>query len=194
MPQSKEYLEYVLEQLHSLGGVVSRRMFSGAGLYQDEVFFGLLFRDTLYFKVNDSNRADYESRGMGRFQPYPDKPYRSFSYYEVPADVLEDREELTSWARRSIAAALAIAAEKRVRKRRPAREPTADRSQRSAGKRTAVRKHAQPRKGSTAAKRGAAREPNAPGARHTDGNRAAARASKAVGTRATAKRKPHAKR
>lgn len=121
MPQSQEYLQYVLEQLHGLGGVVSRRMFSGAGLYQDDVFFGLLFRDTLYFKVNDANRADYESRGMGRFQPFPDKPHLSLTYYEVPVDVLEDREELASWARRSIAAALAIAAEKRVRKRRPAR-------------------------------------------------------------------------
>ena len=121
MPQSQEYLQYVLEQLHGLGGVVSRRMFSGAGLYQDDVFFGLLFRDTLYFKVNDANRADYESRGMGRFQPYPDKPHLSFTYYEVPVEVLEDREELACWARRSIAAALAIAAEKRVRKRRSAR-------------------------------------------------------------------------
>ena len=136
MPQSKEYLQYVLEQLDGLRGVVSRRMFGGAGLYQDDVFFGLLFRDTLYFKVNDTNRADYESRGMARFQPYPDKPYLSFTYYEVPADVLEDREELTSWARRSIAAALATGAEKSARKPRAVRAP--------------------PRKGRAAAKRGTA--------------------------------------
>jgi DNA transformation protein len=140
MPQSQEYLQYVLEQLHGLGGVVSRRMFSGAGLYQDDVFFGLLFRDTLYFKVNDANRADYESRGMGRFQPYPDKPHLSFTYYEVPVEVLEDREELASWARRSIAAALAIAAEKRVRKRRSAHEPTPERSKRPAGRRSTAHK------------------------------------------------------
>jgi DNA transformation protein len=137
MPQSKEYLQYVLEQLDGLRSVVSRRMFGGAGLYQDDVFFGLLFRDTLYFKVNDTNRPDYESRGMSRFQPYPDKPYLSFTYYEVPADVLEDRDELTSWARRSIAAALATAAEKRARKPRVERAP--------------------PRKSHTAAKRGAAK-------------------------------------
>ena len=143
MPQSQEYLQYVLEQLHGLGGVVSRRMFSGAGLYQGDVFFGLLFRDTLYFKVNDANRADYESRGMGRFQPYPGKPHLSFTYYEVPVEVLEDREELASWARRSIAAALAIAAEKRVRKRRPAHKPAPDRNQRSAGKSGAARKSKQ---------------------------------------------------
>lgn len=140
MPQSQEFLQYVLEQLDGLGGVVSRRMFSGAGLYQDEVFFGLLFRDTLYFKVNDANRADYESRGMGRFQPYRDKPYLSFTYYEVPVEVLEDREELASWARRSIAAALAIAAEKRVRKRRLTAKRGAARKSKQAAKRGATRK------------------------------------------------------
>ena len=133
-------------------------MFGGAGLYQDDVFFGLLFRDTLYFKVDGTNRADYELRGMGRFQPYPDKPYMSFTYYEVPADVLEDREELTSWARRSIAAALAVAAEKRARKKRATRKPPGNRKPRATGKRSAARKPAQPRKARAAVKRVAAKK------------------------------------
>ena len=152
MAVSDDYLHYVLDQLAALGHIASRRMFGGVGLYHDERFFALISRDTLYFKVNDTNRADYESRSMGRFQPYPDKPYLSFTYYEVPADILEDREELTSWARRSIAAALALAAEKRGRKRPAVRKP-ADREPHAAGKRSAARKQAQPRKGGTTAKR-----------------------------------------
>jgi DNA transformation protein len=92
-------------------------MFSGAGLYQEDVFFGLLFRDTLYFKVNDSNRPDYEARGMAQFKPYEDRPKVSFHYYEVPAEVLEDRDELVVWARRSVEAAAAIAAAKAAKKR-----------------------------------------------------------------------------
>ena len=71
MPQSKEYLQYVLEQLGSLRGVVSRRMFGGAGLYQDEVFFGLLFRDTLYFKVNDTNRTRARKKISTRLPRFP---------------------------------------------------------------------------------------------------------------------------
>ena len=121
MPKSQEYLEYILEQLDRFGGVTAKRMFSGFGLYQHDVFFGLLFSDTLYFKVNDTNRPEYESRGMRRFQPYQDKPHLSFTYYEVPAEVLEDREELTAWARRSVEAALAIALEKQARRRKPKR-------------------------------------------------------------------------
>ncbi len=127
MPHKNEYLEYVLEQLAGLPGVRSRRMFSGAGLYQDEVFFGLLFRDTLYFKVNDSNRPDYEARRMAQFKPYDDRPQVSFSYYEVPAEVLEDRDELAAWARRSVEAAAAIQAAKATKrsKRKPGQSKTA---------------------------------------------------------------------
>jgi DNA transformation protein len=109
MPVSSNYLGYVCEQLAGLGAVSSRRMFGGAGLYCDEFFFALVDDDTLYLRVDDSNRADFTSRGMGRFRPYPDSPQLSMSYYETPADVLEDAAELVAWARRSVAAAIAAA-------------------------------------------------------------------------------------
>jgi len=107
MAVTDDFLQYVLEQLAGLGHVVQRRMFGGAGLYHDERFFGLIARDTLYFKVDDSNRGDYEAHGMRRFQPFADKPQMSMSYYEVPADVLEDAEQCAAWARKSVAAAAA---------------------------------------------------------------------------------------
>ena len=65
-------------------------MFGGVGLYYDQRFFGLIARDTLYLKVNDANRAEYEARRMTRFHPRPNKPQLSMTYYELPADVLED--------------------------------------------------------------------------------------------------------
>jgi DNA transformation protein and related proteins len=134
MPHKNEYLEYVLEQLAGLPGVRSNRMFSGAGLYQDEVFFGLLFGETLYFKVGDNNRPDYESRGMAQFRPYKDRPQVSFTYYEVPPEVLEDRQELVAWARRAVEAAVAIQAAKAA-KRTPRK-----RSKRKAPKRKAPKR------------------------------------------------------
>src|ERR1700761_4468147 len=82
MPKSDEYLQYVLEQLSGLGDVIPRRMFSGHGLYRDDTFFGLVFRETLYLKTHDSNRPDFEARGMQRFRPYKDRPTLSFTYYE----------------------------------------------------------------------------------------------------------------
>jgi DNA transformation protein len=102
MAVTDDYLQYVLEQLAGLGRVTPRRMFGAIGLYHEERFFGLIAGDTLYFKVNDSNRGDYEARGMGRFRPYPHKPQLSMTYYELPADTLEDADECVAWARRSL--------------------------------------------------------------------------------------------
>ena len=105
MTVSADYLQYVLDQLQALGGVSSRRMFGGAGLYCDELFFGLISDDTLYLRVDDSNRGDFTTRGAGPFRPYADRPELSMSYFETPADVLDDARQLAEWARRSIAVA-----------------------------------------------------------------------------------------
>jgi DNA transformation protein and related proteins len=109
MPVSSDYLNYVLEQLAGLGGVSARRMFGGVGLYCEELFFALVDNDTLYLRVNDDNRADYTAYGMGQFRPYADRPEVSMTYYETPAEILEDPAQLVVWAQRSVAAALAAA-------------------------------------------------------------------------------------
>ena len=96
-----DYLRWVLEQLSGAEGISFRRMFGAFGLYRNGVFFGIVSGDTLFFKVSDACRAEYESRGMARFRPYRDRPLVSMSYYEVPADVLEDAEECVRWAMRA---------------------------------------------------------------------------------------------
>ena len=92
---------FVLEQLAGMESVRPRAMFGGVGLYADDVFFGILAADVLYLKVDDSNRAKYEAERMPAFQPYADKPV-TMSYYQVPARVLEDGDELIAWARASV--------------------------------------------------------------------------------------------
>ena len=105
MSVSPGYLEYVLEQLAGLRDVSARRMFGGVGLYSGEHFFGLIDDDVLFLRADDTNRADFVARGMQPFQPFKDKPEFSMSYYQAPADVLEDAEELVRWARASVAVA-----------------------------------------------------------------------------------------
>jgi DNA transformation protein len=102
-----DYLRWVLEQLSGAGGISSRRMFGAFGLYRNGMFFGIISGDTLFFKVSDATRADYESRRMARFRPYRNKPLVSMSYYEVPADVLEDADECVRWAMRAVEAGAA---------------------------------------------------------------------------------------
>jgi DNA transformation protein len=114
MAVSPSYKAYVLEQLQVLGPVVAKSMFGGFGLYRDAVFFGLIADDSLYLKVDDSNRPEYEQAGARPFQPFGEGSY-SMRYYEVPADVLEDRAVLREWATKAVAVARNSAA----RKRRP---------------------------------------------------------------------------
>jgi DNA transformation protein len=111
MAVSANFLEFVLDQLSGLGSVRSRRMFGGIGLYCDELFFGLIDDDIVYFKVDDSNRADYAARGCEPFRPYKDETM-SMSYFRVPSDVLEDVDDIKAWARKSVSAAGAAAAAK----------------------------------------------------------------------------------
>lgn len=118
MTVSADFLAYVLDQLAQLGDVSSRRMFGGVGLYSDEFFFGLVADDTLYLRVDDSNRAEYTARAAAPFRPYADRPEVSMSYYEAPAEVLEDARLLAEWARRSVAVAQRSPKPGSVRRRR----------------------------------------------------------------------------
>ncbi len=104
MAVSEEYLDYVLDQLGCIGEVTAKKMFGGVGLYHNELFFGLIASDVLYFKVDDENRPAYEKAGAKPFQPYGDDS-SSMSYYEVPVGVLEDVDRLRMWAKASAAAA-----------------------------------------------------------------------------------------
>jgi DNA transformation protein len=118
MTVSADYLQYVLDQLAALGEVSARRMFGGVGLYSDEFFFGLIAEDTLYLRVDDSNREDYTARAAAPFRPYADRPQLSMSYYEAPPGVLEDARQLSEWARRSVAVAQRAPRRSSVRRRR----------------------------------------------------------------------------
>ena len=92
---------FVLEQLAGVKSVRARAMFGGVGLYAGDVFFGILAADTLYLKVDDSNRGQYEAASMDAFKPYADKSM-TMPYYQVPAEVIEDGDELAAWARASV--------------------------------------------------------------------------------------------
>ncbi len=116
MAVSKQYLDYLLGQLKGLGGLSSRRMFGGLGLYSNGIFFGLLYRERLYFKTDDTTRPEYEARGSEGFRPRENVAYMKMTYYTVPAEVLEDEDEVVQWARKAVTAARVKVSAKRVAK------------------------------------------------------------------------------
>ena len=94
------FAEFVLEQLRELGEVDCRAMFGGYGLYQGGVFFGIIARGRLYFKTDAATSAAYRDRGMQPFRPNARQTLTS--YYEVPADVIEEPDALAGWAWRAV--------------------------------------------------------------------------------------------
>jgi DNA transformation protein len=134
MPVSADYLAYVLDQFANFTKVTSRRMFGGVGLYADGLFFALIAEDALYFKVDDSNRDDYVRHGSPAFQPFKDDPTYSMNYFLLPAEALEDPDELQQWARRALAVAASAAAAKEQRSR------AAKKRQRSIGRSKSTRR------------------------------------------------------
>ena len=128
MAVSDEFHDFVLEQLEGLGHLTSKRMFGGVGIWCDGTFFALIAGNTPYLKVDDSNRHDFEERGMEPFR-VKRRPGGSgkggsrkggsgkggsgkgdsgkagsgkdssgkMDYYAVPAEVLEDADELKVW-------------------------------------------------------------------------------------------------
>jgi len=117
MAVSDSFLTFAVEQLSRVEPVRGRRMFGGVGLYAGDLFFALIADDTLYFKVDESNRADFERWGTGPFMPFGDEAH-PMQYYEVPIAVLEEIERLEPAMR----AALAVARRARAGRRRGGRK------------------------------------------------------------------------
>jgi len=105
MSVSPSFKTFVLEQLaRCVRDVRARSMFGGVGIYDGDLFFALIADDTLYFKVDDTTRSDFEVEGMGPFRPYGEDG-EEMQYYRVPDDLLEDADALQPWAEKAITVA-----------------------------------------------------------------------------------------
>ena len=109
MAWSKEFRDFVLDQLAALGNIKSRSMFGGAGIYNDTLMFALIADDQLYFRVDEQTRARFAAAGQTPFT-YPGRGKSAdktieMPYYTVSLDLLEDPTEVVDWARDAVAAA-----------------------------------------------------------------------------------------
>lgn len=95
------FLEFVKEQLAPLGALRVKRMFGGHGIYRGEAFFAIVHRGRLFFRTDPADRVHYAARGSREFMPRKD--LKLGTYWEVPAEVLEDPELVLRWARKAAA-------------------------------------------------------------------------------------------
>jgi len=104
MAARSELLDHLTDQLGLLGDARGRPMFGGYGVYLDGLIIGIIAFDAFYLKVDDENRPDFEAAGSAPFS-YDTKSGTNTmpAYWEVPADVLDDSDQLRAWALKSLA-------------------------------------------------------------------------------------------
>jgi DNA transformation protein and related proteins len=111
MPVSADYKSFIQDLLADFGPVSIRRMFGGAGIFADGVMFAMLTEDTLYLKADEALARAFADEGKGPFTyRTKDRGEVALSYWEVPERLLDDPEELVTWARRAHAIAFAAKA------------------------------------------------------------------------------------
>jgi len=98
--RAREWLEEAFGKLPDLS---IRRLFGGVGVYAEDTIFGIFYADHLYLKTNERTRAAFIERGCDALRARSGTVLTA--YYEVPPDVLDDEEELLSWARLALEAA-----------------------------------------------------------------------------------------
>jgi DNA transformation protein and related proteins len=103
----KRYGEFVRELLEDLGEIRLRPMFGGAGVYVDDLFFGLIFEETLFLRADDVNRPAFEDAGSRQFTyPMKDGEIASMAYWSLPDTAADDPEEAVAWARGAVDAVM----------------------------------------------------------------------------------------
>ena len=114
--------DFIADLFAPFGSVTIRRMFSGAGIFRDGLMFGLIVRDVIYLKADETSAGDFEREGCepftytrGKASGHPRQ--HALPYWRLPERLYDDPDELADWARR----AFAVAERKKLKPRKRAK-------------------------------------------------------------------------
>jgi DNA transformation protein len=111
MVASDSFAEFLREQLAPLGRLTMRRMFGKTGVFCDGVMFAMVTDDTLYLRVDDDNRAVFkEAESVPPLNYEKQGRTIDLSFWRAPERLLDEPDELVTWARAALAAARRVAA------------------------------------------------------------------------------------
>src|SRR4051794_23652539 len=111
--------DFLIDLFSDFGPVTIRRMFSGYGISVDGINFALALRAGLYFRADAQTIPHFEAEGSEPFRYQTrSKTVTVASYWQLPARLFDDPEELSAWARAALAAAqrAALAKDEKARK------------------------------------------------------------------------------
>jgi DNA transformation protein len=114
MVASDSFAEFLREQLAPLGLISMRRMFGKTGVFCDGLMLAMVRDNTLYFRVDDENRATFKEA-----QSFPPLDYAKkggtidLAFWRAPERLFDEPDELITWARAALAAAGRVAAKRK---------------------------------------------------------------------------------
>lgn len=98
-----EFLRWFLEQLSPLPDLSAADFFGGTGIKAGTAMFAMIMDGTLYFATDEASRREYVEPGSRRFSYRTKSRLVETKFFEVPAEILDDRERLAEFAKRAIA-------------------------------------------------------------------------------------------
>src|SRR5947209_1278882 len=111
--------ETAAELFSAFGAVDVRRMFSGFGVYADDVCFALYLRGEFFLKADETTIPRFEAEGSEHFSySTRAKTVSVRSWWRIPARLYDEPEELADWAREAVAVAARVRLKKVARKKK----------------------------------------------------------------------------
>ncbi len=141
--------DFLIDLFADFGPVTIRKMFSGFGISADGVNFALALRAGLFFRADEQTIPQFEAEGSQPFQYQTRaKTVTVKSYWQLPARLFDDSEELAAWARAALAAAQRAALRKRPRARKAVKKAkvATKATKKPAAEKTATKKTPKPSK------------------------------------------------
>lgn len=105
MALNEEFKNFVLDQLQGIGEFETKRMFGGLALLHLGSAFAKIKNDKVWLKVDESNLEDFKKQGMKQYT-YGKDNSRKLNFYETPLEVIEDRDKLKDWVKKSVKVAI----------------------------------------------------------------------------------------
>lgn len=94
------FLEYIIEELSSIGQISHRRLFRSRGLYFNGDIFGIISQGTLYLKIDQKTEQEYNFQNL---RPFSLQNKRILKHYlEIPADIIDDGQALRELVRKIV--------------------------------------------------------------------------------------------
>jgi DNA transformation protein len=113
---SAGFRDHIADLFRPFGAIAFKRFFGGVGLYHKDKLFGFIMRDRVYLKTNDATRKAYlaEDAEPFTFTKTTTGETIEIAYYELPARLHDDTDELGRWVRQAQDVALATKSGKRA--------------------------------------------------------------------------------